>query len=149
MRFHHSSFARTLVTLVTSACMGGTGSGLVGVNGGGGGGGGTTGQVRVLEFFSQPSSANAGQVLPTVQVMARDSLGNVDSLFNRQVSLTLASSSSGGSLNGTRNVAAVRGIASFGNLRIDQPGTYTLRASASNATTATSVPFTISAVTTP
>lgn len=148
MRFHHSSFVRTLVTLVTSACMGGTGSGLVGVSGGGNGGG-TTGQARVLEFFTQPGSATAGRVLPIVQVMARDSLGNVDRLFNRQVSLALASSSSGGSLNGTRNVAAVRGIASFGNLRIDQPGTYTLRASASNAVTATSVPFTISAATTP
>lgn len=147
MRFQHSSFARALVTLVTSACMGGTGSGLVGVNGGGNGGG-TTGQARVLQFFTQPSNANAGQVLSPVQVLARDSLGNVDSLFRSQVTVSLQSTS-GGALNGTQNVAAVRGIATFGNLRVDQPGTYRLRASASGATSATSDPFIITTVTTP
>jgi hypothetical protein len=149
MRYHRSSLTRTLITLVTSACMGGTGSGLTGVNGGNGGGGGTTGQARVLEFFSQPGGANAGQIMSVVQVMARDSLGNVDSLFRAQVTLTLASNATGAALNGTRNSAAVRGIASFGNLRIDVPGTYTLRASAAGATDATSTPFTITTVTTP
>ena len=147
MRLHRSSFTRTLITLVTSACMGGTGSGLIGVNGGGDGGG-TIGQARVLQFFSQPSSANAGQVMPTVQVMARDSIGNVDSLFRGQVSLSLQGTG-GGALNGTQNAAAIRGIASFGNLRIDVPGTYRLRASASGATAVTSDPFIITAVTTP
>ena len=145
MRFHRSSLTRTLVTLVTSACMGGTGSGLIGVNGGDGGG--TTGQARILQFFSQPSSATAGQVLPTVQVMARDSIGNVDSLFRGQISLSLQGTG-GGSLNGTQNAAAVRGIASFGNLRIDVPGTYRLRASSSGATAVTSDPFIITTVTT-
>ena len=145
MRFHRSSFTRTLITLVTSACMGGTGSGLIGVSGGGDGGG-TTGQTRVLQFFSQPNSATAGQVLPVVQVMARDSIGNVDSLFRGQVSLSLQGG--GGALNGTQNAAAVRGIASFGNLRIDVPGTYRLRASSSGATAVTSDPFIITAVTT-
>lgn len=146
MRFHTSSLVRTLVTVVTGACMGGTGSGLVGVNGGGGGG--TTGQARVLQFFTQPSNANAGQVLSPVQVLARDSLGSVDSLFRGQVSVSLQSTS-GGALNGTQNVAAVRGIATFANLRVDQPGTYRLRAAAPGATRATSEPFIITTVTTP
>lgn len=147
-RITHSSIARSLVSLVTSACIGGTGSGMIGVNTNDGGG--TTGGVApVLSFFAQPGSANVGQTLPLVQVAASDSLGNVDTTFTGVIRLTLASSSTGGGLHGNTAVRATDGVATFDNLAIDAAGTYTLRASANGAGGVTSGAFVITTVTGP
>ena len=140
----HSSLSRTLVTIFTSACIGGNGSGLIGVAGDNGGG--TASGAAVLSFFSQPGTANVDQILPIIQVAASDSLGNVNANFTGVIRLTLASNSGGG-LHGATAVRAEDGIATFDDLAIDQAGTYALRASANGASAATSSAFTITAVT--
>ena len=148
MRIAHSSFTRTVLTLVVSGCIGGTGSGLVGVAGGNGNNGSNT--PPVLGFFVQPNSANVGQTItPSVQVVARDSLGGIDSAFSGNITISLASNSTGASLSGTAVVRPVNGIASFSNLAIDKAGAYTLQASASGASPVTSGAFTVTTVTAP
>ena len=143
-RITHSSLARTLVTLVTSACIGGTGSGLIGVNTNDGG---TTNRVApVLSFFAPPGSANVGQTLPIVQVAASDSLGNIDTTFTGVISVALASNATGAGLHGNTAVRASNGVATFTDLSVDAAGTYTLRATASGAGSVTSGAFVITTV---
>jgi hypothetical protein len=138
---------RTIVTLVTSACIGGSGSGLIGVNIDGDGGGTSNGAAPVLSFFAQPGTANVGQALSLVQVAASDSLGNVDTTFTGVIRVSLGSNSTGGGLHGTTAVRASDGIATFSNLAVDEPGTYTLRATANGAASVTSGEFVITTVT--
>lgn len=147
-RITHSSVARTLVTLVTSACMAGTAPVVIGVAGGSDTTSTGTG-ARVLDFFGQPGNANVGQVLGVITVAARDSLGSVDTTFTGVVQISLASNSTGGGLHGGTAVRAADGVASFTNLAVDAAGTYTLRARATGAGSATSAPFTITTITTP
>lgn len=146
-RITHSSIVRTLVTLVTSACIGGTGSGLIGVNQDGGAT--SNGAAPVLSFFSQPGTANVSQVLPIVQVAASDSVGNVDTNFTGVIRLTLGSNSTGAGLHGNTAVRATNGIATFDDLAIDAAGTYTLRASTNGAAPVTSGAFVVTTVTGP
>ena len=146
-RLTHSSLVRTLITVVITGC-GGTGVGVMGISGGDNGG--TSGAPPVLGFFVQPSTSNVGQVIsPAVQVVARDSLGSVDSTFTGTITLTLTSNSTGAGLSGTTARRAVNGIATFTNLAIDKAGTYTLRASTSGAAAIASSAFSITTVTTP
>jgi len=143
----HSSLARTLVTLVTSACIGGTGSGMIGVNTNDGGT--TNGVAPVLSFFAQPGSANVGQTLPIVQVAASDSLGNIDTNFTGVITVALASNATGGGLHGNTAVRASDGVATFTDLSVDAAGTYTLRATSSGAGSVTSGAFVITTLTGP
>lgn len=146
-RITHSSIVRSLVTLVTSACIGGTGSGMIGVNTNDGGGT-NSGVAPVLSFFAQPGSANVGQTLSLVQVVASDSLGNVDTMFTGVIRLTLGNSTGGG-LHGNTAARATDGIATFDDLAVDAAGTYTLRATANGAGGVTSGTFVITTVTGP
>src|SRR5580765_5571343 len=113
----HSSLARTFITLVTSACIGGTGSGLIGVNTNDGGT--TSGVAPVLSFFAQPGSANVGQTLPVVQVVASDSLGNIDATFTGVITVALGSNATGAGLHGNTSVRASDGVATFTDLSVD------------------------------
>ena len=143
---HSSSIVRTLITLVVSGCIGGNGSGLIGVATGNGA---HSTRAAALVFFVQPNSANVGQTIsPPVQVVARDSLGSTDTVFTGSITVTLASNSTGASLSGTTTVRAAKGIASFGDLAVDKVGTYTLQASTTGAAV-TSTAFSITTVTTP
>lgn len=116
--------------------------------GGGNGNGGSGGPV-VLSFFSEPNTANAGQIMSAVQVLARDSLGGVAATFESAVTVALASNPTGAALSGTTVVRATDGLASFGNLSIDRPGTYTMRASGGGAAPVTSGAFVITTPVTP
>ena len=128
---------RALITLVVSGCISGIGSGLTGVIQEGGG------NVRSLVFSVQPSNADSGDfITPAIQVAALDSAGAVDTSFTGQVTVTLATNPTGATLHGTTSTTAVAGIATFGDLWIDRPGTYTLRASGGGASV-TSNAFTI------
>ncbi|HEY3221457.1 MAG TPA: hypothetical protein VGJ80_12050 [Gemmatimonadales bacterium] len=148
MRIAPWSVIGALLTLVITGCIGGIGSGMVGISGGNGGNG--SNGPPVLGFFVQPNSADVGQAIsPAVEVVTRDSLGNIDSAFTGTITIGLASNTTGASLSGTTNVRPVNGIASFSNLAIDKAGTYTLQASASGAETVTSGAFTITTGTTP
>ncbi len=148
MRITKPGAILTLVTLMTSGCFSGTGSGLMGISGGDNGGGSSS--PPVLGFFVQPNSTNVGQVIsPAVQVVVRDSLGGIDDSFSGSITIGLASNSNGGTLSGTTVVRPASGIASFSNLAVDKAGTYTLQASASGSATVTSTAFSITTVTEP
>lgn len=146
-RIAHSSVVRTLVTLVTSACIGGTGSGVIGVNSDGGGT--ANGAAPVLSFFAPPGNAGVNQVLPLVQVAASDSLGAVDTTFTGVIRVSLGSNSTSAGLHGVTAVRASKGLASFDDLAVDAAGTYTLRASATGARSVTSSAFVITTTTGP
>ena len=144
MRITHSG---VILTLMISGCIGGNGSGLVGIAGGNGNG---NNAPPVLGFFVQPNSVNVGQVItPAVEVVARDSVGGIDSAFTGSITISLASNSTGAVLSGTTVARPANGIASFSNLAIDKVGTYTLETSASGAAAVTSTAFSITTVTTP
>lgn len=109
-----------------------------------GGGGGGTGADR-LTFSVQPSSANVNEIItPAVRVQVLDSTGAPDSAFASSIDISIAFNPVGGNLSGTTSVAPVNGTASFGDLVISKSGQgYTLRATASGATSALSNSFTI------
>jgi hypothetical protein len=146
-RFTHSNLVGALITLMISAC--GTGSGIIGIATTGGGGGTTGGGSDVLSFFGQPSSATEGQLMAPLEVGAIDSVSSLDTTFTGAITITLESNPTGAALSGTTTIRAASGVATFGNLTIDKPGTYTLQASASGATSVTSSAFEITTVTTP
>jgi methionine-rich copper-binding protein CopC len=100
-----------------------------------------------LAFTAQPHDAAAGSVItPAVQVTVFDQLGNVVTSFIGDVTVALDANPTGAALAGTTTVPAVDGVATFADLSIDTPGTgYTLAASASAITGATSDPFDITA----
>src|SRR2546423_4977469 len=97
--------------------------------------------------FAPPPDGTAGQPLsPAVQVSAVDDAGNVDTTFTLAVTVTLGANPGGATLAGTRTVDAVKGVATFADLSLNEPGTnYTLVATAPGARGATSPPFDITA----
>ena len=102
-----------------------------------------------LAFAVQPSNATAGATIsPAVQLVARDALGNTETAFTGTVTLTVTAGtgSAGAKLSGTRSVAAVAGVATFGSLSIDRAGGgYTLSATAAGLAGSTSSSFNITA----
>ena len=98
-----------------------------------------------LAFTSQPASRAADAViLPAVQVEVLDAVGNRVATAVNGITIAIESNPTGGVLSGTRTVSAVNGVATFGDLRIDQPGVgYTLVASAYTLAPVTSIAFDI------
>jgi hypothetical protein len=106
----------------------------------------TPGPVTQLAFTVQPTSAAANAtIFPAVQVSAWDADSNLVTTFTNQVTLTITpgTGNPAGVLTGGGPIAAVGGIATFSNLKIDKTGAgYTLKAT-SGALTGTSTPFSI------
>jgi hypothetical protein len=100
-----------------------------------------------LAFAVQPTNTTAGAIIaPPVKVTAQDSFGNTATSFTGNVTVALGSNPGGGTLSGTTTMGAVNGVAVFTNLSIDKMGTgYTLAASASGLSSATSASFAITA----
>ncbi|HEY6110523.1 MAG TPA: hypothetical protein VIV56_16595, partial [Gemmatimonadales bacterium] len=107
----------------------------------------TAGAATKLVFTVQPSQTGAGGVIaPAVKVTAQDAGGNTATGFTGQVTMAIGTNPSGGILSGTKIVNAVAGVATFADLSIDKLGTgYTLRATATGLTQATSLAFNITA----
>jgi subtilisin family serine protease len=103
------------------------------------------GPASRLTFTVQPTSAFQGSaIVPAVVVTARDAYGNGASAFTGPVAIAIAigTNPSNGSLSGTLSRTAVAGVATFNDLAIDSAGAgYTLAATASGLTPATSAPF--------
>jgi len=116
------------------------GFGVITTIGGGSGSG-------LLAFLAQPAGATAGApITPAIQIIAQDTLGNVLTGFNSNVTLAIDGNPAGGTLSGRTTVAASGGLAVFDSLRIDKPGVgYTLTATTtvSGVSPAISSPFTI------
>lgn len=101
-----------------------------------------------VAFIAQPSTTRAGDpISPAIQVAAEDSTGAVVPAYTGAITVAIGANPAGGTLSGARVVAAASGIASFSSLSIDKAGTaYTLTASASELTGATSTTFEITAL---
>jgi hypothetical protein len=118
------------------------------------------GAATQLVFTSQPQTSVAGATLPPVVVTAQDSMGNTVPSFTSSVTLTIGVNPGGGTLSGTRTMAAVAGVATFTTLSIDKVGSgYRLDATAGAFTrqsgafsitpaTATRLAFTVQPTTT-
>src|SRR4051794_5247276 len=79
-----------------------------------------------------------------VKVTVQDKDGTTASTANTSVTLALGSNPGGGALSGTKTVAAENGVATFTGLSIDKAANgYTLAASSSGLTGATSASFNI------
>lgn len=106
----------------------------------------STGAATNLVFTVQPSAADAGEAIsPAVRVEARDAAGNAVTGFSGQVTIGIASGPSGAVLGGNTTVAATAGVATFSDLTLDRAGTYTLRATATGLSQATSSSFSVGA----
>ncbi len=107
----------------------------------------TPGVATQLAFTGQPSNAVAGVAIsPAVHVTALDQAGNPVPGFTGTVTVAFGNNPGGGTLGGTTSVAAVGGVASFGDLSITKTGAnYWLTATATGLSTATSGTFTITA----
>jgi len=108
------------------------------------------GAAAKLAFTVQPSEAVAGAAIsPAVQLTVQDALGNTVTSATTSIVLAITSGTgtSGAALGGTLTRAAVAGVASFADLTVDLAGTgYTLTATATGLTGATSSAFAIIAV---
>ena len=103
-----------------------------------------------LKFTAPPHSAMQDSTIkPPVQVTALDSGGTVVKSFSGTVSIAIGNNGGvlqPGTLAGSDHVAAIGGVATFSDLRIDQIGTgYTLTATASPLAGDTSDAFDITA----
>jgi subtilase family serine protease len=104
-------------------------------------------QASTLSFKVQPANVLTNAVIsPAVVVQVLDAYGNVVTSDNSdQVKLALGANPGNGTLGGTTTVTASGGSATFSNLTINQAGTgYTLSASASGISGATSSTFNVS-----
>lgn len=107
----------------------------------------SAGSPSQLVFTQQPSNSVAGSsIAPAVQVSVRDALGNTVTSATTSITVAIGANPPGnGVLSGTKTVNAVAGVATFGNLSIDKPGTgYTITADGGSLPTATSSSFDIS-----
>jgi hypothetical protein len=99
-----------------------------------------------LSFLQQPGNTTGGaSISPAITVRALDQYGNL-AYYTGNITLAIGSNPAGGTLSGTTTVAAVAGVATFSGLSINAAGTgYTLAASSSGLTGATSNTFNITA----
>ena len=109
----------------------------------------TPGTATQLLFSQQPTTTVAGQqIAPGVQVTAADAGSNPVPGFTGNVTVTLGNNPGGSTLTGTTTVAAVNGVATFGDLSLNKSGNgYWLTATTTGLSSATSNSFTISAST--
>src|SRR5487761_325850 len=108
----------------------------------------TAGTAAKLVFSVEPSNAGAGSAItPAVQVTIEDASGNTVTSATNTVSIAISNNPSSGTLAGTLTASPVNGVATFSNLSINKPGTgYTLVASATGLTSATSSAFNVTSV---
>src|SRR5205807_275177 len=106
------------------------------------------GAATQLEFTVEPTTTTAGTALaPALQVRALDAAENLVPTFTGNVTVAFGGTSGEGStLGGTTTVAAVNGVATFGDLTVNQTGTgYWLTASATGLARAASSAFDVTA----
>ena len=105
----------------------------------------TAGAPAELAYSVQPTNAVAGEAMnPAIKVQVLDASGNLVTTANNAITLKINDNAGGGILSGTLTLAAVSGVASFSDVSIDKAeAEYTLDATASGLSTATSASFDI------
>ncbi len=108
---------------------------------------GTVGAANKLLFVQPPTDAVAGVgISPSVTVEVTDVNGNRVTGASDSVTLAMGTNPGSGTLSGTKTVSASSGLATFAGLSINKAGIgYTLTASATSRTGATSSTFSIAA----
>ena len=101
--------------------------------------------VSALAFPSAPGNTTGGATLPALRVEAHDASAAIASCFHGNVTVSLAANPAGVTLSGTTTVAAVGGVATFSDLRIDKVGSYALTVVAQGVGAATSASFSVTA----
>jgi Protein of unknown function (DUF1565) len=90
----------------------------------------SAGAASKLVYVQQASGGIINSpVVPPIQLQIEDIYGNIVTSDNSNVTMTLASAPTGGTLSGTSSVAASNGVAVFSDLILNNSGTYTLKAS--------------------
>jgi hypothetical protein len=91
-----------------------------------------------LRFVTQPASARVGQTItgtaytptgPAISVETVDGNGVRTTTSGTPITMSIGAAAGLGTLGGTLTVSTINGLASFGDLSINAPGTYALRAS--------------------
>ncbi len=105
----------------------------------------SAGAPAQLVFTQQPTSTPFAQVMqPAVTVEIQDANGNLISGSSASVTIAIGTNPAAGTLSGTLTQNASGGVATFGDLQIDNVGTgYTLVVSSTGLTGATSTTFDI------
>ncbi|TFC13062.1 hypothetical protein E3O19_12760 [Cryobacterium algoritolerans] len=100
-----------------------------------------------LAFQAQPSNATSGTVFASQPSVAiQNAAGQTVTTSSRAVTLAITGSPAGANLTCAQNpLTAVSGIATFTGCQVDKAGTYTLTATATGLTAATSSNVTIAA----
>src|SRR5262249_34231254 len=102
--------------------------------------------TQLVVTTQPPASVTAGSDFG-LAAAAEDAQGNVVTTFAGSVTLALASNPGGSTLGGTLTLTATQGVATFSGLTLDKAGSgYTLQASSSGLTSATSSPFDVTSV---
>jgi len=104
--------------------------------------------ANLLAFTTEPPASVAAGSAFGIVVTARDALGNTATTFNGNVTaaITAGTGKAGAVLRGLTTVTAGAGVATFAGLSVDSVGTgYTLTASATGLTSATSTAFSVAA----
>lgn len=101
-----------------------------------------TGPADILRYSQLPTDTTVGDHISPVVVDVDDVNGNLEAANTSAVTMSIASGPTGAVLGGTVTVHAVDGVATFSNLTLSKPGTYTLRASDSSLIKATTQSFT-------
>jgi hypothetical protein len=96
-----------------------------------------------LAFTVQPTQAIAGAPISPMAVTVEDTAGNTMASASTSITVAMGTNPGRGTLSGTTTVAAVSGVATFSNLTIDEPGTYTLTADAAGLSGSISDPFNV------
>jgi hypothetical protein len=82
-----------------------------------------------LLYVQQPSNATAGNAMnPPVVMELQDRFKNIATNDDSTVTLSVLSGPTGARVGGNASVAAVNGVATFGNLQLDTAGHYRLTA---------------------
>ena len=99
--------------------------------------------AAMLSFTVPPSTTDTTlPITPAVQVAIQDAFANTVTSATNPVTLSLGANPGGATLTGTLTTAAVNGVASFANLKLDRIGNgYTLTATSGAVPAATSPPF--------
>jgi alpha-tubulin suppressor-like RCC1 family protein len=102
-----------------------------------------------LVFTIQPSNTMVDSaMIPAIIVTATDDAGNPVTASTVEITIALTTNPTGANLNGTAALDAINGVATFPYLSLNRAGTYTLTASATGLTSATSSTFSVTAPTT-
>ncbi len=107
------------------------------------------GPATKLVYTAQPTSVIAGaSISPAVTVAVQDAGGNTVTSSGATVALAFGANPGGGTLSGTASAVVSGGVATFSNLSINKSAnSYTLSATSTGLTSATSSTFNVAAAT--